>query len=77
MHTEKQNTDFEGQLSALQAQLNQRDDTEDQLFEEDKDGGDDIMQLNKNSEFANPIEITKRKEERATGRNYEKKLLYE
>ena len=57
--------------------MNSRDDQEDQFYEDAKDGEDNITKMNKNTEFANPIEITNRKKERAIARCEEKKRLYE
>ena len=76
VHTEKENNEFENQLQTLQNQLNQRDDAEEHNYEEEKEE-DDIKKMNKNTEFANPIEITNRKMERGKARNEEKKRLYE
>ena len=55
--------------------MNARD-TDDQYIEQNKDGPTDDV-VDKNKEFSNPIEITKRKEQRAVDRNLEKKRLYD
>jgi hypothetical protein len=58
--------------------LNARDDTDDFFIEEENDGSDNVKALaDKNKEFSNPIEITKRKEQRAVDRNKEKKRLFD